>query len=32
VPSHEEVLNIVKEQARKILAAKQPNEEQMANV
>jgi 2-oxoisovalerate ferredoxin oxidoreductase alpha subunit len=32
VPSHEEVLEIVKEQARRILPAKQPKEEQVANV
>jgi len=32
VPSHEEVLKIVQDQARKILTAKQPEEEQMAHV
>jgi len=32
VPSHEEVLKIVKDQARQILPAMQPVEEQMANV
>jgi len=32
VPSHEEVLRIVQQQARKILSAMQPEEEQMANV
>jgi hypothetical protein len=32
VPSHEEVLKIVKDQVRRILTAMQPEEERMANV
>jgi hypothetical protein len=32
VPSHEEVLKIVKDQARQILSETRPEEERMANV
>jgi hypothetical protein len=32
VPSHEEVLGFVREQARRTLPAREPEEERMANV